>query len=54
MLSYCLKFRKNTEIQNLKVVGTKTGKIIKTRIINNQCVIVIKQNLSNNKKLVDC
>ena len=28
MLPYCLKFRKNTESNNLKVVKTKSGRIM--------------------------
>ena len=28
MLSYCLKYRKNTESKNPKVVRTKNGRII--------------------------
>ena len=28
MLSYCLKYRKNTKNKNLKVLGTKNGRIM--------------------------
>ena len=50
MLSYCLKFRKNTESKNPKVVKIKNGRIMllsKCEVCNSK-----KSNLSKNKKLV--
>ena len=35
MLSYCLKFRKNTESKNPKVARTKNGKIE----LSSKCVV---------------
>ena len=51
MLSYGLKWRKNTESKNPKVARKKDRRILLYQ--NVQCVIIKNQNLSNSKKLVD-
>ena len=45
MLSYCLKYRKNTESKNPKVARTKNGRII----VLSKCAVCD----SKNSKLVD-
>ena len=51
MLSYCLKYRKNTESKTPKVVRTKNGRIM----LLSECSVceVRNRNLLKNKKLVD-
>ena len=48
MSSYCLKYRKNTESKNPKVVKTKNGRIM----FLSKCAVG-DQNLSKSRKLVD-
>ena len=43
MLSYCLKYRKNTESKNPKVARTKNGKIMLLPI----CEVCDSKNLKN-------
>ena len=60
MLSYCLKYRKNTESKNPKVVRTKNGRIMllskcavcnskKSRFLKKQDAEVVLSNLSGVK-----
>ena len=49
MLSYCLKCIENTDSKNPKVARTKNGRMM----LYVPYVIVIDQNLSNSKNLVD-
>ena len=51
MLSYCLKFRKNTESRNPNILRTKNGRIM---LLSNCAVCNSKnQNFLKNKKLRD-
>ena len=51
MLSYYLKYRKNTEIKNPKFASTKSGRIM----LLSKCAVRDSKNwnLSKTKKLVD-
>ena len=51
MLSYCLKFRKNTKSKIPKAARTKNGRIMLYQ--NMQFVIVKNRNLLKSKKLED-
>ena len=51
ILSYCLKYRKNTESKNPNIAKTKKGRCFHQNV---QCVAVKFQNLSKNKKQKGC
>ena len=51
MLSYCLKYRKNTESKSPKAVKTKNRRIM--LLLNLLCAVVKNRNLLKNKKIED-